>query len=119
MANFLIASKFHDKNLNPIAMGAFQKRINLFIVSSDPVDITSKYFDTMIMPNLTFSAEVWGIYNKIDFEHWEKTPTEKAHHRFCKSYLSLNRRASNFASRSEMGRFPLKIAIANQIGQEG
>ena len=109
--------KFSDgievlREKSKFAMGAFQKRFNL---SRLPVDIANKIFDSMIMPILTYSAEVWGIYNKIDFEHWEKTPTEKAHLRFCKSYLSLNRRASNYASRSEMGRFPLKIAIDKQI----
>ena len=83
------------------------------------VDTVSEYtyLGIKLTSNGKFS-DVWGIYkyNKIEFEHWEKTPTEKAHPRFCKtrSYL-LNRRASSFASSSEIGRFPLKIAINKQI----
>ena len=67
------------------------------------------------MPILSYNAEVWGVYNKHDFEHWDKTTTEKAHLRFCKSYLALNKHASNLACRAEMGRFPTKIAIYKQI----
>ena len=69
----------------------------------------------MIMPILSYNAEVWGVYNKHDFEHWDKTATEKVHLRLCKSYLALNKRASNLACRAEMGRFPTKIAIDKQI----
>ena len=109
--------KFSDgievlREKSKFAMGAFQKK---FTLSRLLLKIVNNIFDTMIMPIPTYSAEVWGIYNKIDFEHWDKTSTEKAHLHFFKSYLSLNRRASNFASRSEMGRFTLKIEIDKQI----
>ena len=69
-------------------MGAFQKRFNL---SRLPSDVLNRIFETMIMPILSYNDEVWGVYKKHDFEQWNKTPTEKAHLRFCKSYLALNK----------------------------
>ena len=51
----------------------------------------------------------------MQFKHWDKTPTEKAHLRFCKSFSALNKRASNLVCRAEMGRFPTKLAIDKQI----
>ena len=37
------------------------------------------------------------------------------HLKFCKTFLSLNRKASNHAARTEMGRFPLQITIIKQL----
>ena len=62
-------------------MGAFQKRFNL---SHLLLDALNRIFETIIMPILSYNAEVWEVYNKHDFEHWDKTTTEKAHIRFCK-----------------------------------
>ena len=93
-------------------MGAFQKRFNL---SRPPLDVVNRIFETMIVPILSYNAEVLGVYNKHDFEHWDKPPNEKAHLRFCKSYLALNKRASNLGCRAEMGRLPTIIAIDKQI----
>ena len=67
------------------------------------------------MPVLTYTAEVWGVFEKNKFEYWDKTPTEKAHLRFCKAFLGVSRKASNLACRAEMGRFPLKIVIDKPI----
>ena len=47
--------------------------------------------------------------------HWENTQTEKAHHRFCKSCLSLITEERPILRRSEMVRFPLKVAIDKQF----
>ena len=75
----------------------------------------SKLFDSLISPILTYGSEVWGVYEKQDFEKWDKTPIEKAHLRFCKYYLGVNSKASNLACRSELGRFPLKVFIDKLI----
>ena len=40
---------------------------------------------------------------------------ERVHLKFCKLYLELNRKASNHAVRTEMGRFPILITIIKQI----
>ena len=50
------------------------------------LDALNRIFETIITPILSYNAEVWGVYNKHDFEHWDNTTTEKAHIRFCKSY---------------------------------
>jgi hypothetical protein len=39
------------------------------------------------------------------------TKNEKTHLKFCKLYLGVNRKASNIASRGELGRLPLIIPI--------
>ena len=56
-----------------------------------------------------------GFTTNMTLNIGTKTTTEKAHLRFCKSYLASNKRASNLACRAEMGRFPTKIAIDKQI----
>jgi hypothetical protein len=35
----------------------------------------------------------------------------KAHLKFCKLYLGVNRKASNVASRGELGKFPILLPI--------
>ena len=75
----------------------------------------NRLFDSMIAPILTYGCEVWGAYQKQNFDNWDKSQTEKVHLRFCKYYLGINRKASNIASRSELGRFPLKIFVDTLI----
>ena len=52
---------------------------------------------------------------KSDFNRWDSSPIEKAHLRFCKSYLATNKKASNIACRAELGRYPLKISIDQRV----
>ena len=78
----------------------FKKKFNLSRLS---LEIANKIFDAIILPILQYTAEVWGVYEKNEFEYWDKTPTEKAHLRFCKAFLGVNRKASNLACRAEMG----------------
>ena len=72
-------------------------------------------FDSLISPILTYGCEVWGTYQKQNFDVWDKNQIEKVHLQFCKYYLGINRKSSNIASRSELGRFPLKIFIDTLI----
>ena len=95
-----------------IALFKIRKHINL---SKLKLDHATKIFDSAILPIITYGCEVWGVYNKFDFESWDKTHMEKVHLRFCKLYLELNRKASNHAVRAEMGRFPILISIIKQI----
>ena len=40
---------------------------------------------------------------------------KKTHLKFCKIYLGVNRKASNNASRGELGKFPLLISIFKRL----
>ena len=55
------------------------------------------------------------MFSKLDFEKWGKTQSEKAHLRFCKLFLGLNRKVSNYAARGELGRFPPQLTVLKQI----
>ena len=68
-------------------------------------------FEAMISPILSYNSEIWGVYVKHDFKAWDNTPIEKTHLKFCKRYLEISNKASNVASRSELGRFLLVINI--------
>lgn len=99
-----------EKALN--ALFKIQKHIHL---SRLPLRSARKIFETVVQPILTYGSEIWGAYIKLDFEKWDKTPIEKAHLRFCKMFLGLNKKASNHATRSEIGNFPVQITIIKQI----
>ena len=108
---FTIAQKvLAEKALN--AIFKIRKHINF---SKLPIGVARKLFVTAIQPILTYGCEVWGAYIKLNFHTWDKTPIEKTHLRFCKMFLGLNRKASNHATRSEMGSFPLQIVITRHI----
>ena len=70
-----------------------------------------KIFDATIIPILTYGGEIWGISKALNFKKWEWSPAEKIHLRFCKQYLGLNRKASNLATRGELGRFRIQITL--------
>ena len=69
----------------------------------------------MVSPILLYNSKIWGDYANNDFTKWDKTQTEKAHIKFCKIYLGVNRKASNIASRGELGKFPLLIPVFKKI----
>jgi hypothetical protein len=77
------------------------KYANTSIFTSYP-----KILDGVISPILLYNSEVWGAYIDDDFTKWDKSSTEKTHLKYCKLYLGVNRKASNFGSRGELGRFP-------------
>ena len=94
------------------ALYKIRKQINF---SGLPFSSAQKIFETAIEPILTYGSEVWGVFLKLDFEKWDKTSAEKAHLRFCKMFLGLNRKSSNHATRAEMGRFPIHLTIIKFI----
>ena len=65
-----------------------------------------KVFDGIVSPILLYNSEVWGAYAFKGFSKWDKTPIEKSHLKFCKTYLGANKKASNIASRGELGKVP-------------
>ena len=67
------------------------------------------------MPICSYGAELWGTSLKDDFDFWDKHNIEKTHLHFCKTFLGVNKKASNIGCRAEMGRFPIKIDIDTKI----
>ena len=62
----------------------------------------NKSFDTLFLPILLYSSEVWGAYNKIDpGKKWEKGPIKKLQTQFHKYYMGLNRRARQMSAGRE------------------
>jgi hypothetical protein len=97
-----------------------------------PVNLSCKLFDTLIRPVLQYNCEVWymddylPLYrailmaeknnktcDKLSFDY--KTSYEKIHTKYCKIMLELKTTASNIASNSELGRFPLSSVIKTQV----
>ncbi len=109
--NFKLAQKqLSEKALR--ALYKIRKQIDLHKLSPK---VATKNFDTIISPILLYNSEVWGAYEKNDFNKWDNTDIEKTHLRFCKLYLGVNKTASNIACRGELGRFPLLITIQRNI----
>ena len=69
----------------------------------------------MISPILTYNSEVWGAFVKSDFKSLDSSAIEKIHLQFCKRYLQVHNKASNIASRAELGKFPMIIDINKKI----
>ena len=69
----------------------------------------------MISPILTYNSEVWGTFVKSDIKSWDRSPIEKAHLQFCKRYLEVHNKASNMASRAELGKYLMVIGINKEI----
>jgi hypothetical protein len=67
-------------------------------------------FDKMILPILTYGAEIWGgsFYKKIDkLKLGDSIPGEKVHRQFIKYVLGVHSKASNSAILAETGRIPV------------
>ena len=101
----------HKKNLR---RSFFDARRHLDFLKL-PVHIINKLFNTLFFPILTYCSEVWGIYDKSDYSHWDKDSIEKTHIHFCKMCLGLNKRSPNVASRNELGRLSLNLQITMNI----
>ena len=44
-----------------------------------PIDVVNKIFNSLYLPILLYGSEVWSIYDKDDYNSWEKDITEKTH----------------------------------------
>ena len=65
-----------------------------------------KQFDVIIKPIL-YGSDVWGACMLTNVN----TLFKRVHSKVCKYILQVNKIASNFAVRSELGRYPLYINI--------
>lgn len=84
-----------------------------------------KLFDSCVKPILLYGSELWGMYSlnldkKLtvsgDKQYvlesvYQNFSPEKIHIRYCKFVLGVNKYASNIASLSELGRYPLSIFV--------
>jgi hypothetical protein len=93
----------------------FIKFVKIWIFINFRPKTATKIFDSIISPILLYNSEVWGAYKKNDLNKWDNSETEKINLRFCKLYLGVNRKASNMACRSELGKYPLLITIKKNI----
>ena len=74
-------------------------------------------FDHMIKPSALYGVEIWGLLTpamlkkKLElydlFKDWEY---EKLNLKFCKYLLGVNKRSTNIAVLSELGKMPLFIS---------
>ena len=79
--------------------------------SNLPTDVVNKLFDSLFPPILMYGLEVWVVYDKNDYNSWEKDIIERTHIHFCKLYLGVNKQCPNIACRNELGRLPIKGKI--------
>jgi len=52
-------------------------------------------------------------YDKDNLNTWEKEDIGKTHIFFCKRFFGVNKQCVNVATRNELGRLPVKVAIKN------
>ena len=64
-----------------------------------PIDVWFKLFDSMILPIITYGAEIWGTQVHCHIENVQI--------RFCKYILGVSKTCNNVAVLGECGRLPL------------
>ena len=107
--------KLAQQQLSEKALHALYKIRKKVVLHKLSPRTATKMFDSIISPILLYNSEIWGAYEKNDFDKWDNSATEKIHTRFCKLYLGVNRKATNIACRGELGKFPLFITIQKNI----
>jgi hypothetical protein len=87
-----------------IAQHSLHSLHNLFTIFNQlDLSFTNKIalFDSLIIPKLNFSAEVWGYHEAPDIE--------KIHSKFCRKILSVKQSTNLDAIYGETGSLPLKV----------
>ena len=81
-------------------------------------------FDHTVKPILLYGSEIWGIYNPASSKFrngisldkiFKNIEPEKLHIKFAKFILGVNRKSTNFAVMSELGRFPFYLDIIKNV----
>ena len=72
-----------------------------------PTDLSSKLFDSVVSPVMTYGSEVWG---NVDV-----TELESVHLKLCKYILGTNKFTTNVMIYGELGRHPINIEITGKI----
>ena len=68
-----------------------------------PIDIQLKLFDTLVIPIMTYGAEVWG------FEHLNML--DQLELQFLKLVMNVRRSTPKYMIYGELGRLPVSITI--------
>ena len=107
------------------ALKAYHKLRKDFLSFNPDVKNCLHVFDHTIKPILLYGSEVWGCFNPfkksligentVADQMFSKLISEKLHVRFCKFILGVNKKATNFASLSELGRFPIHFDIVKSL----
>ena len=114
-----------QKKLYSKALKGYYKLRRDFISFEPNVKNSNHVFDHTIRPILLNGSEVWGYLNpfKKRFQSndlvfdqiYLNLEIEKLHIKFSKYILGVNKRATNFATLSELGRFPLHFDIIKSM----
>jgi hypothetical protein len=90
------------------AIFALNNKIKLSLL---PIQLAIKIFTTQILPILLYGSEVWGAYQKNDYQSWEISETERVLTQFLKRTLGCAIQTPNLMIRSETGTRPLLCNI--------
>ena len=101
-AHKLLASKANRASF------ALNSRFKLKLL---PVKAALKLFNNTISPILLYGSEVWGAYENLSADDWDKNDIEKVHTQFLKRILGVKRSTTNILVRGELGRYPLSTQI--------
>ncbi|MCG8429717.1 MAG: reverse transcriptase family protein [Candidatus Omnitrophica bacterium] len=75
----------------------------------DSINTAFKLFNSLILPILRYGSEVWapfqfnGLNDKNIVDLCDKMPIENINNSFCKYLLGVNKYASNYAAKGELG----------------
>ena len=104
---------------------AFYKLRKDFLSLNPSVRSSLHVFDHTIKPIILYSSEIWGYFNpfkkKLISDHppieeaFHDLKSEKLHLKFCKFLLGVSKKATNLATLSELGRFPLHFDIVKAM----
>ena len=100
---------------------AYYKLRKDFISLNPSIRSSLHVFDHTIKPILLYNSEIWGYFNpfkkNLISDHppidkaFHNLKSEKLHLKFCKYLLGVGKKATNLATLSELGRFPLHFDI--------
>ena len=72
-----------------------------------PIDVQFKLFDSLVLPIMTYSCEIWG--------HENFALLEKLHLKFCKIALKIRTSTSGYMVYGERGRYALRVTIMKRM----
>ena len=103
-------------------MKAYFKLQNCLSSTNPSIDTFLHLYDHTIKPILTYGSEIWGMFsvdssscrekNDYCFEIFFSTShTEQSHVKKIKYILGVNRKTTNIAVMSELGRYPIYFSV--------
>ena len=104
------------------SMKAYFKLQNCLSSTNPSIDTFLHLYDHTIKPILTYGSEIWGMFsvdssscrekNDYCFENLFSTShTEQSHVNILKYILGVNRKTTNIAVMSELGRYPIYFSV--------